>query len=253
MVNEHMVEMGKIKMFDGESVLYLPKLLENDVVRFKCSLPTGEPVMMEVIFKKKKIMAECLHLYNVLFKKVMRVLMYSQMGRNYYNMTDKYSIPQHRLEVYPGFAVAADELECGLLLCLDTQHRVLRCQNVYELMLDLQRAPNFREDFTNSVIGSCVLTRYNNKTYIVDDVAWDTCPRDTFQTMDGSAISFVDYYKKQYDISIENDSQPLLVHRKSIKSADSSGKVDRMICLVPELCFLTGLTDKMRADFRVSI
>ncbi|XP_045478662.1 piwi-like protein Ago3 [Harmonia axyridis] len=251
MVNQHMAEMGKIKMFDGGAVLYLPKLLATEKVHFECSLPTGEPVTMEIIYKRKKNMSECLHLYNVLFKKVMRALMYSQMGRNYYNMKEKYSIPQHRLEVYPGFAVTADELESGLLLCLDTQHRVLRCQNVYELMCELNRDPNFKENFANSVIGCCVLTRYNNKTYIIDDVAWDTSPSDEFETSDGSAISFIDYYKKQYNITIQNGSQPLLVNRKSIKTSDASGKVDRMVCLVPELCYLTGLTDKMRADFRV--
>ena len=28
-------------------------------------------------------------------------------------------------------------------------------------------------------------------------------------------------------------------------------EVERMVCLVPELCYLTGLTDAMRSDFHV--
>ncbi|KAK9870113.1 hypothetical protein WA026_006203 [Henosepilachna vigintioctopunctata] len=251
MVSSHMGEMGNIKMFDGGSVLYLPKLLTDHYTQFQCALPSGEPVVMEIIYKRQRSMGECLHLYNVLFKKIMRILMYSQMGRNYFNPNDKHMIPQHRLEVYPGFAVTVDELEDGLLLCLDTQHRVLRSQNVYELMAELSRSPNFRQDFAKAVIGSCVLTRYNNKTYIVDDISWESSPLDQFSSMDGTAISFKDYYKNQYNIIIQNDTQPLLVHRQSIKAKDGSGKVDRMICLVPELCFLTGLTDAMRADFKV--
>lgn len=45
--------------------------------------------------------------------------------------------------------------------------------------------------------------------------------------------------------------QPLLLNRQSKKVSGSTEKVDRMICLIPELCFLTGLTDKMRSDFTV--
>ncbi|KAL3266899.1 hypothetical protein HHI36_011049 [Cryptolaemus montrouzieri] len=251
MVNQHMEEMGKIKIFDGGAVLYLPKLLTDGTVEFKCSLPSGEPVLMQVIYKRKRLMGECIHLYNVLFKRIMRVLMYSQMGRNYFNPKDKHLIPQHKLEVYPGFTVTVDELEDGLLLCLDTQHRVLRSQNVYELMLDLKNLPNFRDQFTAAVIGSCVLTRYNNKTYIIDDIAWTSSPRDEFSGRDGTPISFIDYYKSQYNITINNDTQPLLVHRKSIKAKDGSGKVDMLICLIPELSYLTGLSDAMRSDFKV--
>ena len=37
--------------------------------------------------------------------------------------------------------------------------------------------------------------RYNNKTYRVDDIAWDKNPMCTFQDHRGNAITFVDYYK----------------------------------------------------------
>lgn len=47
-----------------------------------------------------------------------------------------------------------------------------------------------------SVIGSTVLTRYNNQTYRIDDVDEDSNTRSTFRKKDGSVISYVDYFKQ---------------------------------------------------------
>lgn len=103
--------------------------------------PDGdEEIAVTIIYKRKKNLAEreCLHLYNVLFKRIMHILLYTQMGRNYFDTNHKFLIPQHKLEVYPGFVVTVDELEDGLMLCLDTQHKVLRTQNAYELLGELR-------------------------------------------------------------------------------------------------------------------
>lgn len=40
------------------------------------------------------------------------------------------------------------------------------------------------------------LCRYNNRTYRIDDINWDSNPKSTFRKSDGSEMSFVDYYKK---------------------------------------------------------
>ena len=44
--------------------------------------------------------------------------------------------------------------------------------------------------------------------------------------------------------------QPLLVHRPKIKGISEAGS-ERIIKLIPELCFMTGMTDAMRADFKI--
>lgn len=139
------------------------------------------------------------------------------------------------------------------MLCLDTQHRVIRTENAYQLMLELKAANSerFRENVTSSLIGSCVLTKYNNRTYVIDDIAWDMTPEDTFPTRDGRVISFVEYYKLQYNIKIQDVSQPMLVHRRTVKVSGQTEKQERMVCLVPELSCLTNLTDSMRSDFKV--
>ena len=47
-------------------------------------------------------------------------------------------------------------------------------------------------------------TRYNNKTYRIDDIDWEKNPRSTFTTPNGE-ISFVEYYKKVHAPSTSTD------------------------------------------------
>ncbi|XP_068908412.1 piwi-like protein Ago3 isoform X2 [Tenebrio molitor] len=252
LVNEALGELSTTKVYDGDTCLYLPAQIFADKKEHNSVIPnTNEPVKMILIYKRKKKMGECLHLYNVLFKRIMHILLYTRMGRNYFSPDHKYLIPQHKLEVLPGFAVHVDEMEGGLMVCLDTQHRIIRCQTVYEFFHEVRASDprNFKEQATNNLIGACVLTKYNNKTYVVDDIGWTMNPRDSFETKSGSKCSFVDYYKQHHNITIGDVDQPLLINRQVRQINDAT--VETMICLVPELCYLTGLTDTMRSDFKV--
>ncbi|KAF2880626.1 hypothetical protein ILUMI_25545 [Ignelater luminosus] len=251
MIHTHL---GSVRMYDGGSCLYLPKRLEKPKMEYSCVHPhDNSEFVMIVTFIKQKKLGECLHLFNVLFKKIMRALLYSQIGRNYFDPHHTHMIPQHRLEVLPGYAVAVDEYEGGVMICLDTQHRVMRTQNVYDVLIDLQSMAKERvkENAGKALLGTTVLTRYNNKNYRIDDILWNNNPEQTFQAHDGREISYVQYYKTQYGIDIKDTKQPLLLNRQSKKVSGSAEKVDRMICLIPELCYLTGLTDEMRSDFKV--
>lgn len=74
----------------------------------------------------------------------------------------------------------------------------------------------------NEIVGTSVLTRYNNKTYRIDDIAWDKSPEYVF-SKNGEEISLIDYYKVHWNIEIEDKEQPLLVHRATIRT--STGEV----------------------------
>ncbi len=92
--------------------------------------------------------------------------------------------------------------------------------------------------------------RYNNKTYKIDDIDFNSSPKDTFVNEKGETISFIDYYRNQYGITITDPGQPMLVHRPQ-KKAVTEGETEKLICLVPELCMMTGMTEQMRADFKI--
>ncbi|GFS54318.1 piwi-like protein 2 [Nephila pilipes] len=242
---------GSVKMFDG-STLYLPINLTSPT-NIKVELPTDKSIVTVCIkFVKDLKLGECKHLINLLFRKAMRILRMTQVGRNFYDAKGGIPVPQHKLEIWPGYITAVQEYEGGVMLNCDASFRVLRTITAREVMNDtsMKSRGNVREEVIRAIVGCVVLTRYNNKTYRVDDIAWDMNPTSTFSTSDGSEISFVDYYKRSYDIQIQDLNQPLLIN-KAKKKDYIEGVEPKLICLVPELCFMTGLTDDMRNDFKV--
>lgn len=62
-------------------------------------------------------------------------------------------------------------------------------------MLYQQSKENFQDECTKELIGSIVITRYNNRTYRIDAIEWDKSPKDTFTLMDGTKTTFVEYYR----------------------------------------------------------
>lgn len=96
-----------------------------------------------------------------------------------------------------------------------------------------------------------LLLRYNNKTYRIDDIDFNKNPLTKFKTHKGEEMTFVDYYKKNYDISIYDMEQPLIVSNPKARDVKARGGDDSPLMLIPELCTRTGLSEEARADFRV--
>ena len=47
-------------------------------------------------------------------------------------------------------------------------------------------------------------------------------------------MSFIDYYKRQYQIDIQDRKQPLLVNRPTLKKRGvAEAEADRVVCLIP--------------------
>jgi len=54
---------------------------------------------------------------------------------------------------------------------------------------------SWQDEAKRQLIGNVVLTRYNNKTYRIDDLAFDLTPQSEFSMFDGSTVTFGEYYK----------------------------------------------------------
>lgn len=59
------------------------------------------------------------------------------------------------------------------------------------------------------------------------------------------------FLRQHYGIEIKDKYQPLLLNKVKKSKSDSPTVQYDMICLVPELCNLTGLTDEIRKDFKM--
>ncbi|XP_063807045.1 piwi-like protein 1 isoform X2 [Pseudophryne corroboree] len=182
---QHEETIGKAHAFDG-TLLFLPKRL-NKVTEVFSQTRNGENVKVTITLTNElpPTSPTCFQFYNIIFRRILKIMNMKQIGRNYYNPNDATEVREHR---------------------------------------------------------------YNNKTYRVDEIAWNMSPESTFKKADGSEISFLDYYKNQYNLVIRDRRQAMIV---SIPRKPKPGVTDGAIVLVPELCNLTGLTDRMRSDFNV--
>ncbi|XP_053999069.1 piwi-like protein Ago3 isoform X1 [Hylaeus anthracinus] len=241
--------LGETRVFDGV-MLYLPKKLQTDRTVLQSTHPMdGSTVTLTLTYKKEQSMSENIPFFNVLLGRVMRSLSLIRMGRHNLNPKGVHSVPQHKLEVWPGYVTAINEYDGGLKLCIDVKHRVMRTETVRDIMVNFGKDPNFQQKIMRELIGLSVFTRYNNKTYRVDDIAWEKDPTYTFQR-ENDKISLVDYYKQHWNLQIKDLGQPLLVHCSKTK-LPAGGTQERLILLVPELCYIATLTESIRSDFRV--
>lgn len=58
----------------------------------------------------------------------------------------------------------------------------------------------FRKESTKRIIGIQVRTHYNNKTYRIDDIAWDLSPQSEVRKADGKLFNFMDFFQDQYQV-----------------------------------------------------
>ncbi|XP_029162775.1 piwi-like protein Ago3 [Nylanderia fulva] len=249
---QHTTVIGRTRTFNGMT-LSLPIKLPQNVTTFYSEHPMdGSRITITISFKKEESMSENVHFFNILFNRIMRQLSLVRIGRQNFNPNSAQKLNQHRLEVWPGYVTAINEYDGGLKLCLDSKHRVMRTETVRDIITDIfnKNDRNARDMVVNEVIGTSVLTRYNNKTYRIDDIDWDKNPRYVFSRGDGEEISLIEYYKKHWSIEIMDLDQPLLVHRSTFRT-HTGEKQEKTILLVPELSYAAGLTDSIRCNHHI--
>ena len=83
-----------------------------------------------------------------------------------------------------------------------------------------------------------MISRYNNKTYRVDDIDWNKHPTDYFEKQDGSRITFKEYYAAAYQKTPTDDLQPMLISNP--KEKDRKRGMAGPILLLPEFCYISG-------------
>ncbi|XP_054971970.1 piwi-like protein 2 isoform X4 [Pan paniscus] len=215
MLKDHQAVTGNVTAFDG-SILYLPVKLQQ-VLELKSQRKT-DSAEISIKIQMTKILEPCSDLcipfYNVVFRRVMKLLDMKLVGRNFYDPTSAMVLQQHRHAIYQ------------------------------------QNKEHFQEECTKLLVGNIVITRYNNRTYRIDDVDWNKTPKDSFTMSDGKEITFLEYYSKNYGITVKEEDQPLLIHRPSERQNNHGMLLKGEILLLPELSFMTGIPEKMKKDFR---
>lgn len=100
------------------------------------------------------------------------------------------------MQLWPGYVTSIRQHERDILVCAEITHKVMRMETINDILRNCLRVSNdYKATFHKLVLGTTVLTDYNNKTYRIDDIDYDHSPSSTFMTKDGP-LSYVDYYKR---------------------------------------------------------
>jgi aubergine-like protein len=194
---------------------------------------------------------QAFQILNLIFRDAMAQLKLQNIKRNYYDPQAKIAVPEGRLELWPGYLTAIRTYENNnILLCAEIIHKFMRNETVYEIARSLMNNHrDWKDMLRKEIVGTTVLTDYTNKTYNIDDIDFDMTPRSTFKPTHGDETNFVNYYRSKYDIKIQDDRQMMLVSRA--RERDIKAGQPENIILIPELSRATGLTDSLRANFRL--
>lgn len=203
---------------------------------------------------------------NVMTKKLLRRLKLILFGRSYYypkpvpvQVNYHRNTPpdeRFRLQMYKGFLATVQPTMVGNVMTIDLTNRVMEEESVRELMnrmeLKARQSKRTRAEYHDmmkkQLSGKVVLAPHNNRIWRIDEVDFTKNVDSKFEKKDRSSISFREYYTTRYPEVAGKVAQStkagLLVNRPS-----KARTTLRDTVLLPELCYLTGVTDAMKKNF----
>ncbi|KAK9886691.1 hypothetical protein WA026_017610 [Henosepilachna vigintioctopunctata] len=186
-----------------------------------------------------------LQVFNILVRKCLSMLQLQLVGRNYFDPKASVNIPDHRLCLWPGYYTSIRQHEKDIMMNAEITFKVMRTDNVYDLLLECPDKISFKK----KIVGTVVLTYYNNKTYRIDDVSDKLSPKSTFTLKSGEQITYEKYFQDKYKLKIHVPTQPILISRLSKREIAAGAQEE--IHLIPEFCQMTGLSDEQRSNFHL--
>ncbi|XP_023213471.1 piwi-like protein 2, partial [Centruroides sculpturatus] len=124
-------------------------------------------------------------------------LEFSLLGRHFFDKFEVSEIPEHNIELWRGVLTSIQQHETGMMMAVDTVHKVLRRDSVLHQMTNIAQEDtrNSKDNCIRKLAGAIVMTRYNNRTYRIEDIDWNKDPTHTFE-MKNERISYMQYYKR---------------------------------------------------------
>jgi aubergine len=226
--------------------IFSRSLMENDLELITSYDQIEYKIKIKWICQIDKGNAEQVQFLKIFFNSLLNKLKFKRIGMGHYNPAKAVEIHEYPLKIWPGFSASLHGTDSGGLVRLDIAYKVARTDSVLQLLNDIlndSRIDNPHEYAKEELMNRIVYTPYNNRTYCVHDIAFDRVPTDSFPIEEGETTTYCDYYSRKYGKKITQTNQPLLIHKPRNSTQE--------ICLIPELCAMTGLNEDMRKDIRL--
>jgi len=244
-------------MFDGTILFTTTKLSPDDKNLVLTTVSerdkTEYTITIKLVGEILPTDYQYLQFFNIVLRSAMEKLQLELIRRDYFDPKSAIKFNQYKLELWPGYVTSIRQHEHKILLCCEIGNKILRTDTVLDQIQEIikrgSNTSNFRSLVEKALLGAIIITRYNNKTYRIDEIAWDMHPDDEFTSRNDEKTSYMKYYAEKYNKTIRDLKQPLIISmpKKSEMREGNTGP----IFLVPELCFMTGLSEEQRANFQL--
>ena len=140
---------------------------------------------------------------------------------------------------------------------VNDKNKLITGKTVYDKFEEFRsRIKNFRsEDYRRAITeylkGKVVIAGYGNfRAYRIGEISFDRDINNTAFEIEKEgkkeSLNIKTYYKRQYNIDIRHEDQPLIIEEVPRNRRDDENKVVRY--LIPELCYLTGIDELNETD-----
>ena len=163
--------------------------------------------------------------------------------------------------IYKGYYTSVQITESGLNLMVLNMNKYVSGKTMLEKLNQIRnennRAPEgeIREIIEEYLEEhKTVLTSYGSlRAYRIERIDFDRTPLNTsfnIKTSEGNrTVTLINYYETQYHVKIRDKNQPLLVaenklnNKKLLNDKKENAKEEKIIYLIPELVYITGIED----------
>ena len=268
-------------LFDG-SICYLPSRIKQTVYNSSYEVGRGGgtnrvEITLRLVNELHPTDNDYVHFYNLIKQEAIEGLGLKQIKRDFFDPENVIQKPEWQVDIWPGYITTIRQHEYELLLGCQITHKILRTDSALGTMRQVMgRGGGAMRDrgymIKKALVGNIIISTYNNKTYRIDDVDFNSSPRSklnpnakhfqmiillssflgTFEvrTEDGKkTTSFADYYKDRYNMTVKDLDQPLLISMP--KDKDKRRGDMKAVKIIPEFAQMTGFTEAQRNNYKM--
>ena len=88
--------------------------------------------------------------------------------------------------MWPGYFTNVIHRDCGMMMNVKSLHQIIRLENVLEKLLiirelSVDQGLDYQEEIRKVFVGEKVVTKYNDKTYVIEDIDFEINTESVFQ------------------------------------------------------------------------
>ncbi|XP_058512813.1 piwi-like protein 3 [Ochotona princeps] len=163
LLNQQKSKIGKYFLLDGSSLVVFQKL-DNRNMNLISRNDDGSTVEITLVFNTEVLptSVDYIRYHNIIMRRVLKLMNFEQIGRNYFNHNHGYVFQEHGMEIWPGYSTSVLPYENGLTLCVDACHKVVRFETAYDVICRLRHSlppDRVRNKVEEELVGCVVITR----------------------------------------------------------------------------------------------